>query len=38
LFVAGGVGGTSQTGEVDQRGTADVVGNALERELEGVEE
>lgn len=36
LVVAGGVGGAGQTGQVDQGGATDVVGDGLEGELEGV--
>lgn len=36
LIVTSGVGGASQTGEVDQGGTTDVVGDGLEGELESM--
>jgi len=36
LVITGGVGGAGQTGQVDQRGSTDVVGDGLEGELEGV--
>lgn len=38
LIISGGVVGTRETGEVDERGTTDVVGYRLEGELEGVAE
>ena len=38
LVVAGGVGGAGQAGEVDEGGAADVVGDLLEGELQGVAE
>ena len=38
LVVAGDVGGAGEAGEVDEGGAADVVGDGLERELEGVAE
>lgn len=38
LVVAGGVAGACETGEVDEGGTSDVVGDGFEGKLEGVAE
>lgn len=38
LIISGDVGGTGETGEVDEGGAADVVGDGFEGKLEGVAE